>query len=149
MKTEQTSPPEVLGSPSGYASFAEVYHREPIVQCILRNGGSMEDVVVALAGERNAIIKRLEAAESIAPKKIRLPDGKVMIWRCPDELVPFSGHNDERRHPYQRGRASISRLRLWKRKIIGTGRLVGVARRGLFSALFLCVRHINQGDRLS
>jgi hypothetical protein len=76
-----------------YASFDEVYHREPIVNCILRNGGSMEDVVVALAGERNAIIKRLEGAESIAPKKIRLPDGKVMIWRCPDELVPFSGHN--------------------------------------------------------
>ena len=35
--------------------------------------------------------------------------------------------NDERRHPYQRGRASITGMGLESRKVIETGRLVGVA----------------------
>lgn len=83
-------PNEVFGPPSGYTSFEDAYLHEPIIQCILRNGGSMEDVAVALAGERNAIIKRLETLESIAPKKTQLPDGTIMIWRCPDDLVPLS-----------------------------------------------------------
>ena len=38
----------------------------------------------------------------------------------------FSYANDERMHPYQRGRASITGFGLWLRKIIETGRLVGV-----------------------
>jgi hypothetical protein len=35
--------------------------------------------------------------------------------------------NDERMRPYQRGRASITGLRLKLREIMATGRLVGVA----------------------
>jgi hypothetical protein len=44
--------------------------------------------------------------------------------------------NDERRHPYQRGQASITGLRLWSGKIIETGRLVGVA-----LARLVCAQH--------
>jgi hypothetical protein len=25
---------------------------------------------------------------AISPKKYRLPDGRVVVWHCPDELVP-------------------------------------------------------------
>ncbi len=50
--------------------------------------------------------------------------------------VTFFQANDERMHPYQRGRAAITGLRLKSGKIIETGRLVGVAWRGLFSYLF-------------
>ncbi len=38
----------------------------------------------------------------------------------------FCGANDERMHPYQRGRASIKGLGLWLLKIIETERLVVV-----------------------
>ena len=41
--------------------------------------------------------------------------------------VRLERSNDERRHPYQRGRASMTGLGLWSGKIIETGRLVGVA----------------------
>jgi hypothetical protein len=47
-----------------------------------------------------------------------------------NQSAPHGGNllaNDERRHPYQRGRASITGARLRPEKIIGTGRLVGVA----------------------
>jgi len=40
--------------------------------------------------------------------------------------MKFNLPNDERMHHYQRGRTSITGLRLWLRKIIETGRLVVV-----------------------
>jgi hypothetical protein len=51
--------------------------------------------------------------------------------------ISFSGANVERMHHYQRRRTSITGLVLWLRKIIETGRLVGVAWRGLFVSLFI------------
>ena len=47
--------------------------------------------------------------------------------------------NDERRHPYQRGRASITGLGLESRKVIETGGLVGVALARLVLRSFLSV----------
>jgi len=44
--------------------------------------------------------------------------------------------SDERRHLYQRGRASITGLGLWSGKIIETGRLVEVA-----LARLVCAQH--------
>jgi hypothetical protein len=44
----------------------------------------------------------------------------------------FSERTSERMHPYQRERALNAGLRLELREIIETGRLVGVAWRGLF-----------------
>ena len=44
--------------------------------------------------------------------------------------------NDERMHHYQRGRKSITGLRLEIREIIETERLVEVAWRGLFCFFF-------------
>ena len=52
--------------------------------------------------------------------------------------------NDERTHPYQRGRGLIMGLRLWLRKIIETERLVGVAVARLVSIL-----HLFQVDALN
>lgn len=56
---------------------------------ILKGGGSHADCVVALANEKERLLSRIEELESIAPRKIKLGNGKVMIWRCPDELVPL------------------------------------------------------------
>ena len=45
-------------------------------------------------------------------------------------------HNVERMHPCQRGRTSITGLVLKRREIIETGRLLGVAWRGIASSWF-------------
>lgn len=75
---------------TGYASFFQALRSEPIVNRILRSeNGSFEDCILALANDRKRLLKRIEELESIAPKKIQAPDGTVMIWRCPDELVPL------------------------------------------------------------
>lgn len=39
--------------------LTEVYHSHPIVYSTLRNGGSMEDCVVALAKQNEALMKRI------------------------------------------------------------------------------------------
>ncbi len=59
-----------------------------IVAQIIRAGGTAEDCAVALSVANDELIDRIMLLEGIAPRKYRLPDGRVMVWRCPDELVP-------------------------------------------------------------
>jgi hypothetical protein len=64
-------------------------HTDATVRRILAAAGTEADCVVALVNEKEALVKRLMELESIAPRKIKLPNGTVMIWRCPDHLVPL------------------------------------------------------------
>lgn len=52
---------------------------------------SMEDLVVAMANERERLLKLIFELDMVAPKKIRLLDGTLAIWRCPADLIPESG----------------------------------------------------------
>lgn len=83
------SPPSV--EPRKFTSFEQVRHSIPLVHEAVRTGMSYGDLVVAMANEREWMLKRILELESIAPKKIRLGDGKFAIWHCPDELIPESG----------------------------------------------------------
>ena len=76
--------------------FERVKNTDSTVAHLLRAGRTLEDIIVALAAEKEAAHKRVMELESIAPRKIKTPDGKVMIWRCPDELVPLSPNNQIR-----------------------------------------------------
>jgi hypothetical protein len=58
------------------------------VNQILSRGGSAEDCAIALAAIVDQQNKRIIELMQIAPRKITTPEGKVMIWRCPDEFVP-------------------------------------------------------------
>ena len=69
-------------------TFDEVRHLEPIVHRGLRAGVTLETIIVALYEQKQALSKRCMELESIAPRKIVGSDGKTLIWRCPDHLVP-------------------------------------------------------------
>ena len=58
--------------------------------------------------------------------EFRKGDVLAITDKCEDGVF-HSLENDERMRPYQRGRASITGLRLKLREIMATGRLVGVA----------------------
>lgn len=60
----------------------------PIVERVMRAGGTAEDCAVALSEHIDKLVKRLLALEGIAPRRIKLPDGSVVIWHCPDHLIP-------------------------------------------------------------
>lgn len=69
-------------------AFDRVRLTDSTVHAMLKHGRSLEETIVALVCEKNLFMQRIVELESIAPRKIVLPDGRVMVWRCPDELVP-------------------------------------------------------------
>lgn len=73
--------------PRRYVSLRDVRLNVAIVHHALERGLSLEQVVVELANERERLIAEVMRLDAIAPKKIRTAKG-VMIWRCPDDLVP-------------------------------------------------------------
>ena len=77
---------EFAGAPC--SAFDRVRLTDATVNAMLKHGRSLEETIVALVCEKNRFTKRIIELESIAPRKIVLPDGRIMMWRCPDELVP-------------------------------------------------------------
>ena len=91
-ETTQTRPPE-----SG-STFQHLRLHNPIVAHIMRAGGTAEDCAVALAEHNDRLIARLMTLEGIAPRRIKLPDGRVMVWRCPDHLIPETDMSNDQAH---------------------------------------------------
>jgi hypothetical protein len=83
----------------------------------------MKEVAAECGGDVTPIACGREARRL----NLRIVDGVVVKVIKIGYRTLVSLHNDERRHPYQRGRALITGLGLWSGKIIETGRLVGVA----------------------
>lgn len=71
----------------------------PIVAEIMRAGGTPEDCCVALAQALEQTAEKAMRYMMIAPRKIRLPDGRVMVWRCPEELVPETDMSEHTEQP--------------------------------------------------
>lgn len=69
--------------------FRRVLDNDVTVHGIWEHGLSLETCIVSLASEKEFLVKRIMELESIAPRKIVMPDGRAMVWRCPDELVPI------------------------------------------------------------
>jgi hypothetical protein len=69
-------------------TFEYIKLTNTIVAQTLDAGGSLEDCIVVLDAKIGLLEARLLTVLAIAPKKYRLPDGRVVVWHCPDELVP-------------------------------------------------------------
>lgn len=63
--------------------------QDPIVDSMLNSIGlDTTDCVIALVKQKQELIKRIIFLEGRCPRKIKLPDGQTIIWRCPDSCVP-------------------------------------------------------------
>uniref|UniRef100_A0A6M3ILD6 Uncharacterized protein n=1 Tax=viral metagenome TaxID=1070528 RepID=A0A6M3ILD6_9ZZZZ len=58
------------------------------VRNLVTQNCSLEMIVIQLVKDKEQMVKRIIELEGIAPRKIRLSDGRVMVWRCPTDLVP-------------------------------------------------------------
>jgi hypothetical protein len=67
----------------------EAARTDATVQRLLEAGAKPYDIVNALVREKKAMLKRILELDSIAPRRIATPDGKIFIYRCPDEFVPI------------------------------------------------------------
>lgn len=59
-----------------------------IVHEALHRGLSETNIIELLVTQNEKLIQRIIELESIAPKKVTLPNGKTLVWRCPDDLIP-------------------------------------------------------------
>lgn len=75
-------------------TFEDLRLCNSLVDSIMMAGGTAEDCAVALAASNKRLIEQLAVLENIAPRRIRLPDGRVMLWRCPEHLVPVTDMSD-------------------------------------------------------
>ena len=56
--------------------------RSAVVRAVLERGGTATDCVTAL-------VERVVDLEGIAPRRVRLPNGKEVVFHLPDQLVPY------------------------------------------------------------
>jgi hypothetical protein len=54
---------------------------------IYHHGSHMELVISQLSMMCADLQKDIIRLQSIAPRKYRLPDGRVVVWHCPDEFL--------------------------------------------------------------
>lgn len=79
------------------ATFQHAKDNDAIVAKMLRAGASLESIIGQLAAEKERWLNLFMEMESVAPRKIIMPDGKVMLWQCPHELLPASRTFDYRK----------------------------------------------------
>lgn len=71
------------------AKLEELAKHSAIVSGCLLSGGNAEDCVDMLCQCMEAITKQNIDLMMRSPFKIKTSDGKTLIWRCPDDLVPY------------------------------------------------------------
>ena len=67
----------------------KAYRTDATVNSMVKQGFAALQIIEALAEQKQELSKQIERLLLIAPRKI-VVDGKVMIYHCPDHLVPES-----------------------------------------------------------
>lgn len=49
-----------------------------------------EQCILCLANAQEALTAKIMDLYAIAPRRFLLPDGRMMVWRCPDGLIPLT-----------------------------------------------------------
>ncbi len=70
------------------SAFERLRETNFIVAGIMQSGGTPEDCCVALALALQQTAEKAMHYMLLAPRKIRLSDGTVKVWHCPDEMIP-------------------------------------------------------------
>jgi hypothetical protein len=70
-------------------TLTEAYYNNPLVHAMIVNGASLSEIIVALVNHISCQNKTISDLMAICPRKIKLDDGRIMVWHCPDDLVPF------------------------------------------------------------
>lgn len=51
-------------------------------------GVKVDEVLLWMVRQEARLRQRITELEQVAPRKYVLDDGRVLIWRCPDEFIP-------------------------------------------------------------
>lgn len=86
MKT--TTGDGTLVSPPPCPAFVRARLTNATVAMMLRAERPLDEIIGALAYEQEQYVKRIIDLESMAPRKVVMTDGEVMLWQGPAELAP-------------------------------------------------------------
>ena len=86
MMKDQGRIPQSEGTNNSSFEYARL--NDATVAKMLRDRRTLETIIGKLSAEKEVYFKRIIELESIAPRRITLPDGRIMVWRCPDEFIP-------------------------------------------------------------
>ena len=75
-------------------TYAEACRKSCLVSNALQAGVPDKTVIAILAQALDSTIKDLCAAESAAPKRYRLPDGRILTYTPPIESIPIEDLRD-------------------------------------------------------
>jgi hypothetical protein len=70
-------------------TLTDTYGNNYLVHTMTRNGASLSEIIVALVNHISYQNKTISDFMAICPRRIKLDDGRVMVWHCPDDLVPI------------------------------------------------------------
>lgn len=73
-----------------FSTYEECVRNDAIVANSKSIGYDDQTIIVSLVNCKDALLRRIEELEAIAPRKMKGPNGKTLIWRCPDHLVPYN-----------------------------------------------------------
>lgn len=62
---------------------------DPTVYRMVEHGAPLEAIIGQLVRDKEAYLKHIVSLERIAPRKIKLPDGRVLVWTCPEDSIPM------------------------------------------------------------
>ncbi len=60
----------------------------PVVAALHKAGETPESIILMLVKLKNQLLKDVEVLKLMVPKRIRMRDGRLSLWRCPEELIP-------------------------------------------------------------
>lgn len=72
-------------------TFNQLLLTDPTIRTAFEAGMSTQELVCLVAHQRDCAWERALKLDEIVPRKYKMPDGSVFIWRCPDDLVPVAG----------------------------------------------------------
>lgn len=78
----------ILGDASG--EYLRAYYKDTTVNQLQRRRIVKEKIIAVLVAEKEQLRNRIVELESIAPRRMMLPDGKIVVWHCTDDLIPLS-----------------------------------------------------------
>ncbi len=74
--------------PTIHEQLRELRHTDATVRSICERGGDVGEALIAVVQEKREMLQRIIELDSIRPRRYRTPDGRVLVWHCPNDLIP-------------------------------------------------------------
>jgi hypothetical protein len=60
----------------------------PVVAAMHKAGETPDTIILLLTRLKDQLVKDVEHLTLLVPKRVKLSDGSMRIWRCPEECIP-------------------------------------------------------------